>query len=136
MLLMLESMNVWAVLVAGLTSMVLGAVWYSPVLFARAWMRESGMTDEKAKAANPAKTLGLAFVLALIGAAMFAAFLGPIPAPGFAAAAGFSAGLCWVAGSFGINYLFEQRSVKLFLINGGYHTLQYTLIGLILGLWH
>lgn len=55
---------------------------------------------------------------------------------GLRAAAGFSAGLCWVAGSFGINYLFEQRPLSLFLTNGGYHTLQYTLIGLILGLWH
>ena len=133
---MLDSMNVWAVLAAGVTSMVLGAVWYSPALFARAWMRESGMTEEKARAASPVKTLGAAFVLALIASAVFAAFLGPSPAPAFATAAGFAAGLCWVAGSFGINYLFEQRSLKLFLINGGYHTLQYTLIGLILGLWH
>ena len=133
---MLEMMNVWAVLAAGVSSLVLGAVWYSPVLFARAWMRESGTTEEKARAANPAKTLGLTFVLALIGAAVFAAFLGPKPAPGFATAVGFAAGLSWVAGSFGINYLFEQRSLKLFLINGGYHTLQYTLIGLILGIWH
>ena len=133
---MLEMMNVWAVLAAGLSSLVLGAVWYSPVLFARAWMRESGVTEEKAKAANPAKTLGATFVLALVGAAVFAAFLGPAPAPALATAAGFAAGLCWVAGSFGINYLFEQRSLKLFLINGGYHTLQYTLIGLVLGLWH
>jgi hypothetical protein len=132
----MPEMNVWAVLAAGLSSLVLGAVWYSPVLFARAWMRESGVTEERAKAANPAKTLGLTFVLALIGAAVFAAFLGPAPAPWFATAAGFAAGLCWVAGSFGINYLFEQRSLKLFLINGGYHTLQYTLIGLVLGLWH
>ena len=129
-------MNVWAVLAAGVSSLVLGAVWYSPVLFARVWMRESGTTEEKARAANPAKTLGLTLVLALIGAAVFAAFLGPKPAPGFATAVGFTAGLSWVAGSFGINYLFEQRSLKLLLINGGYHTLQYTLIGLILGLWH
>ena len=133
---MLEMMNVWAVLAAGVSSLGVGAVWYSPVLFARAWMRESGTTEEKARAANPAKTLGLTFVLALIGAAVFAAFLGPKPALGFATAVGFAAGLSWVAGSFGINYLFEQRSLKLFLINGGYHTLQYTLIGLILGLWH
>jgi hypothetical protein len=133
---MLESMNVWAVLAAGVLSMALGAVWYSPALFARAWMRESGMTEEKARAVSPVKTLGTAFVLALIGAAVFAAFLGPAPKPAFATAAGFAAGLCWVAGSFGINYLFEQRSLKLFLINGGYHTLQYTLIGLVLGLWH
>ena len=133
---MLEMMNVWAVLAAALSSLVLGAVWYSPVLFARAWMRASGVTEEQARAANPAKTLGVTFLLALIGSAVFALFLGPRPAPGFGAAAGFAAGLCWVAGSFGINYLFEQRSLKLFLVNGGYHTLQYTLIGLILGLWH
>lgn len=133
---MFETMNVWAVLAAGLSSLVLGGVWYSPALFARAWMRESGITEEKARAANPAKTLGITFVLSLIGAAVFAMFLGPRPEPAVAAAAGFAAGLCWVAGSFGINYLFEQRSLKLFLINGGYHTLQYTLIGLILGLWH
>ena len=133
---MLEMINIWAVLAASVSSMVLGAVWYSPVLFARAWMRESGTTEAQARAAQPAKTLGGAFVLALIGAAVFALFLGPRPAPGFAAAAGFAAGLCWIAGSFGINYLFEQRSLRLFLINGGYHTLQYALIGLILGLWH
>ena len=133
---MLEMMNVWAVLAAGLSSLVLGAVWYSPLLFARPWMRESGVTEEQARAANPAKTLGVTLLLAIVGAAVFAAFLGPAPAPAFATAAGFAAGLCWVAGSFGINYLFEQRSLQLFLINGGYHTLQYTLIGLVLGLWH
>ena len=126
-------MNVWAVLAAGVSSLVLGAVWYSPVLFARVWMRESGTTEERARAANPAKTLGLTLVLALIGAAVFAAFLGPSPAPAFATAAGFAAGLCWVAGSFGINYLFERRPLCLWLINGGYHTLQFTLFGLIIG---
>jgi hypothetical protein len=52
----------------------------------------------------------------------------------FGFAAGFSAGLCWVAASFGINYLFERRSLKLFLINGGYHTLQFAIIGVSLAL--
>ena len=45
-------------------------------------------------------------------------------------------GLCWVAASFGINYLFERRPLNLWLINGGYHTLQFTLFGLILGWMH
>jgi len=40
------------------------------------------------------------------------------------------------AASFGMNYLFERRSARLFLVNGSYHTLQFTLYGLILGLWH
>ena len=62
-------------------------------------------------------------------------FLGPAPGLPLALGAGFSAGLCWVASSFGINYLFAQRSLKLFLIDGGYHTIQFTLYGLILGIW-
>jgi uncharacterized membrane protein len=127
--------NVWAVLAAGLSSMILGALWYSPVLFGAAWMRESGMSEDKAKAANMAMTMTLAFLLAVIGAAVFAMFLGRSATAVFGVSVGFAAGLCWVAGSFGISYLFEQRSLKLFLINGGYHTMQYTLIGLILGAW-
>jgi len=31
-------------------------------------------------------------------------------------------------------YLFERRSLKLFLINGGYHTLQFAIIGVSLAL--
>jgi len=63
-------------------------------------------------------------------------FLGPNPSLALGLGAGFSAGLCWVAGSFGINYLFEGKNLRLSLINGGYHTVQYTLYGLILALWH
>jgi len=131
----MPEINLWAVLAAGVASLILGGLWYSPVLFGKAWSAASGVTEEQAKSANMAKTLGTAFVLALIGAAVFAMFLGPRPAPMFATAAGLSAGLCWVAGSFGINYLFEQRPLRLFLINGGYHTVQYTVIGAGLGLW-
>jgi hypothetical protein len=132
----MPEINVWAVLAAGVSSMVLGGLWYSPVLFGKAWSAASGVTEAQQKSANMGKIMGTAFLLAVIGAAVFAMFLGPKPALGFATAAGFSAGLCWVAGSFGINYLFEQKSMKLFVINGGYHTLQYTLIGAVLGLWH
>jgi hypothetical protein len=132
----MPDINVWAVLTAGLSSLILGGVWYSPVLFGKAWSTASGVTEEQARSANMAVTMGTTFVLAVLGAAVFAMFLGPKPAPLFATMAGAAAGLFWVAGSFGINYLFEQRSLRLFLINGGYHTLQYTLIGLILGIWH
>ena len=58
--------------------------------------------------------------------------MGPRPPVAFGLGAGFAAGAFWVASSFGVNYLFERKSLKLFLINGGYHTLQFTLIGLIL----
>ena len=131
-----SNINYFAVVAAAVSTFILGGLWYSPLLFGKAWSAASGVSEERAKSANMGKIMGTAFVLAVIGAAVFAAFLGPRPQLMFATAAGLSAGLCWVAGSFGINYLFEQRPLRLFLINGGYHTLQYTLIGLVLGLWH
>jgi hypothetical protein len=81
-----------------------------------------------------AMIFGLAFLLSLVAAAVFAMFLGKEMPLGAATAAGFSAGLCWVAASYGISYLFERRPLALWLINGGYHTVQFTLFGLILGL--
>jgi hypothetical protein len=128
--------NWLAVVAAALSSFVIGGLWYSPAMFLKAWQRGAGLTDAQLQGGNPAKIYGGAFVLSLIAAAVFAMFLGPKPEIVFATSAGFAAGLCWVAASFGINYLFERKSLALFLINGGYHTVQFTVIGLVLGLWH
>jgi hypothetical protein len=127
--------NYLAVVAAAVSAFVLGGLWYSPLLFANAWMAASGVTPEQAQNANMAKVLGVSFVWALLGALVFAMFLGPQPSLGLGVGAGFSAGLFWVAGSYAINYQFEQKPLKLLLINGGYHTVQYTLYGLILALW-
>ena len=132
----MNGINLMAVLVAAASALVLGGLWYSPALFARAWMRAAGLSEAQARSGSPAVILGGAFVLSLIAAFVFALFLGPAPTPAFALGAGSSAGLCWVAASLGINYLFERKPLKLFLINGGYFTLQFTLYGLVLGLWH
>jgi hypothetical protein len=78
----------------------------------------------------------VAFVAALVAAFGFAAYVGPQPAVLEAVHAGLFVGVMFVATSFGINYAFAQRSLKLWLIDGGYHTLQFMLYGLILGLWH
>ena len=122
-----------AVILCGVASLVLGGLWYSPALFGKAWQHAAGLSDEQAQSGNMAMIFGGAFLLSLIAAAVFAMFIGSEMGLGPATAAGFSAGLCWVAASFGINYLFERRPLKLGLINGGYHTLQFTLFGLIIG---
>ena len=130
----MPEVNLLAVLACGVSSLVLGGIWYSPMLFAGAWQRAAGLSDEQAKSGNVAMIFGGAFVLSLIAAYVFAMFLGAKFGVGPATAAGFSAGLCWVAASYGISYLFERRPLSLWLINGGYHTLQFTLFGLIIGL--
>jgi hypothetical protein len=129
------AINWLAVVAAAASSFLLGGLWYS-ALFSAAWMKAAGLTPEQARAGNPALIFGGSFVLALIASATFALFLGGAVTLTQGALYGFTAGLCWVAGSFGMNYLFERKSLALFAINGGYHTLQFTLIGLILGAWH
>ena len=130
----MEAINLWAVLAAAVAAFVLGGIWYAPPVFGAAWQRETGLSEETLKARKPAMIFGVSFVLSLVAAFVFAMFLGPKPSLQLAVGAGVAAGLCWVAASFGINYLFEGRSLKLFAINGGYHTLQFALYGLVLGL--
>ena len=130
----MPEVNLLAVLVCAVSSLVLGGLWYSPPLFAGPWQRAAGLSDEQARSGNMALIFGGAFVLSLLAAFVFAMFLGPDMSLAASTAAGFAAGLCWVAASFGVNYLFERRPPRLWLINGGYHTLQFTLFGLILGL--
>lgn len=126
--------NWLAVIAAAVSAFVLGGVWYG-ALFGDAWLKAAGVTKEQAMASNKALIFGGSFVLSLISAATFAMFLGQVDAM-TGALYGLCAGLCWVAASYGISYLFEMRPLSLWLINGGYHTLQFTLIGAILGAWH
>ncbi|MGZ8281777.1 MAG: DUF1761 domain-containing protein [Allosphingosinicella sp.] len=129
----MPDVNWLAVLLCGVGSLVLGGLWYAPPVFGRAWQRHAGISDEAIAGGSMAMIFGLTFLLSLAAAAVFALFLGRgfglVPAIG----AGASAGLFWVGASFGINYLFERRSLKLWLINAGYHILQFTLFGAILG---
>jgi uncharacterized protein DUF1761 len=127
--------NWLAVLAAALASFVLGGLWYS-ALFAKPWQAAAGLSDAEVAGGNKPLMFAGAFLLALVQAAVFALFLGPNPAPMLGVGAGFAAGLCWVAAGLGLTYVFERRSPKLLLINGGYATLQFTIIGAILGFWH
>ena len=130
----MPEVNYLAVTVAAVASFLFGGLWYSNALFGKAWQREAGVTDEQLKSGNMLKIFGLSLVLSLLASWMFATFLGPRPKTADGFIYGFSAGLFWVAASFGMNYLFERRSFKLFCINGGYHTVQFTVIGGTIGL--
>ena len=124
-----------AVIVAAVVGFGAGALWYSPLLFIKAWSEETGITDEDARAGSPAKTFSIAFLITLFGASAMDMFLDPASMGVLGCTlAGLCVGLVWVGGSFGINYLFEHKSLRLWLINAGYHTVQYTLIGLVLGI--
>ena len=126
-------MNILAVLAAAVSSFLLGGLWYSPALFGRHWVAENGGVIEQG---HPARVFGVSLVFSLMAAFSFAWWLGPAPSLPTALASGAVAGFGLVAASFGINYQFADRGLLLWMIDGGYHLAQFTLFGVVLGLWH
>lgn len=130
-----QNLNWLAIVVAAVSAFILGGLWYSPVLFAKRWMKETGITEESTKNTNMGKLFGLAFILALIASFFLAMFIGADAGAGFGSLAGFMAGLGWVFTFMGISYLFEARTLAHFLINSIYSVVSLTIMGFIIGVW-
>lgn len=122
--------NPWAVLVAAVSTFIIGGLWYS-VLFAKSWQRTSGVTDDQLRTGAARVFIG-SFLIALVMAASLAAFIGAAGLS-FGIFAGVAAGVTWVAAALGINYLFERRSLALFAINAIYNIVAFAIMGAILG---
>jgi hypothetical protein len=134
----MENLNVnfWAVLAAAVANFVIGGLWYSPALFGKVWMKANGYGEADLKKGSPALIFGLSFVFCLIMAGNLAGFLsGPETTIGFAIAAGIAAGLGWAALGLGVVALFERRPPSYLLVNGGYLTVSFAVMGAILGAW-
>ncbi len=130
------NVNIGAVLAAGVVNFVIGGLWYSPALFYKPWMRANGFTEEDVRRGSPAVIFGVSFVFCLIMAANLAAFLaGPETTVSWAVTAGLLAGLGWAALGLGVIALFERRPWSYIFINGGYLTVSFAAMGLVLGLW-
>jgi hypothetical protein len=130
-----QNLNWLSVIVASVSAFVLGGLWYSPLLFSKRWMKETGITEEQTKNTNMGKIFGLAFILSLIAAFFLALFIGKDAGALAGTMAGFMAGLGWVFTFMGISYLFESRTLVHFLINSLYSVASLTIMGLIIGVW-
>ncbi|GAB6194853.1 DUF1761 domain-containing protein [Lysobacter xanthus] len=123
------------VLVAALSAFLLGGLWYGP-LFLKPWLRANGHDPAAPPPArHPAKTFGVAIVLSLVAAIAMALAVPASVGALHGAGLGAMIGLLFVATSFGINYAFAGRPLALWLIDGGYHVVQFTLYGAILAAW-
>lgn len=156
--------NFLAILAAALSTLVVGFIWYNPKVFGTIWMRETGMTEEKAKTANMVKTFGLAilfafmlsFILQMLVIHQFGALgmTGGDPTlakPSYhafmadygdafrtfkhGAFHGVIAGIFIALPIIGTNALFEMKSWKYILINAGYWIVNFTIMGGIICAW-
>ena len=156
--------NFLAVLVAALSSFIVGFFWYNPKVFGTIWMNETGMTEEKARKGNMAKTFGLTFIFAFMLAFImmpltihqfgalgmvggdatkalpsYAAFMADygtaFRTAKHGALHGTLTGLFFAFPMIAINGLFERRSWKYIFIHSGYWIVSLMIIGAIVCAW-
>lgn len=131
--------NVLAILVAAVATFALGALWYSPLLFAKQWVAAHGFTPEKLEAmkkgAGPA--YGVTFLCWLVMAAALGVLTHRIGI--HSALGGFKLGvLCWAgfAATVGLSaHVFSERKLAVFVIDAGYQLVSLLAMGIILALW-
>ena len=127
-----SSLNWFAVIGAAAAAFFAGALWYGP-LFSKAWMEGFGFREEDFAERHPARVFGLTFVLNIVMAINLAMFLGPEADVAFGVAAGFFTGFGFFAALLGVFYLFENRPMRIFIVNGGFGIVNFTLMGAIIG---
>ena len=128
-------MNYWAILVAAVVNMLIGAVWYMPMVFAKAWMKVAGLKKSDLKAggyqycvqffATLLTVYVLSHVLTLVGAMDWMS----------GALGGFWAWLGFIATTSIMPVLWEKKSFKQYLINNGEILLMLLVSGAIIGAW-
>jgi hypothetical protein len=137
-----SGINPWAVLVASVATMIMGFLWYSPLLFARPWMRLMGYDpDDKAKLAEmrqgAGKLYSITFVATVVSAVVLAKIidLTSVVTILYGMKVGFGIWLGFVATVQLTSALFTKQPTKLFLINTGYQLVCYVVMGAILAKW-
>ena len=134
------TLNPLAVLVVAFFGFFLGWLWYSKLLFAKAWMKEMNFTKEQMQGLKPARgalMLAGGFCLTLISTTALAFFINEhhIVGPLGGLKMGLFLGLGFCATRQTVNSIFQMKSLKLYLIVVGYDIFLFAVQGAILGVW-
>ncbi len=137
----LHDINFLAVLVAAVAAFLLGAIWYSPLLFAKQWMEFHGYTPEKVKAMQQAgamRAFAVSFVCQLVIAFAIALLIAIIHMR--SPVAGIKLGLvCWLGFAVSTGLManvYSDKSIKAFLLDAAYQLVYFVVMGAILAVWH
>jgi hypothetical protein len=129
--------NWLAVLAAGVINMIIGSLWYSPLLFLKPWMATLPKKEKENKNINMGKIYGIMFVGALIMAYVMAMFtkIANTTLLDTGAMLGFWIWLGFVTPVQLGGVLFEEKTWKWFIITAGYYLVVLVLIGALLSVW-
>ena len=129
-------LNPWAIGVCAVFLWMLGALWYSPVLFAKPWIAIVGR-----KEGEKPKGVAKGMVGSLIGDVLLAMALSHFviwsgaDSFGWGALIGF---IAWLGFFAAVNYpqsVYEGRPLKYFFINNCYWLIGLLVVGGVLAIW-
>lgn len=132
------SVNPLGVILAAIAMMVIGAIWYSPMLFAKTWMQFSGMTmdDMPKDRMSKARTYGGPVIIAFVSAYVLAVFQKNlfVPTPKEALLVGFMAWLGFTAPIYFNDSAFnpKRKPWKFFAVTAGFYLVAFLVQCLII----
>lgn len=134
-----DYINWISVLVAALAYFMLGALWYSKLLFAKRWIADLKID---VNAADAKKGMGMMFGGSLLlmfvqclALAILASRIDGLSGWMSGMKLGALVGCCFCAAAVGVNYLYEKKPLSLFLINAGYAIVGNMIAGIIICSW-
>lgn len=122
---------------AAVAAMIIGASWYSPLGFGKAWVRLSGVskaTMEKAKKKGMGKSYAAAFASNIVMASVLALFISGPRASAYSGVV--TGGFIWLGFIATMTLgmvLWEGKPFKLYLLNNGHELVTLVVMGAILG---
>src|SRR3972149_2803979 len=124
--------NLMAVLVCSIVTFILGALWYSPLLFAKKWTELLGKTSEELKKGADPMMYVMAFILGFMTCFALAFVINLSKVSTFYDGALVGA-MCWIgfagATSYSNQVIFVQRPVALWSIDSGYNLVSFMISG-------
>ena len=132
--------NLLAVLVVAIISMIIGALWYSPLLFGNIWMKLMKITKadiEKAKKKSMTGNYVASFIAVLILSYVLSFVIGFVAFNSIGGSILLSL-LLWlgfIATTFLNSVLWENKSVKLYLINILHYLVVFLVAAIIFSIW-
>ena len=133
--------NYLAVLVASVIIFILGALWYSPLLFQKKWIALMKISEEDMKRAesttNMPAMLGMAFVCGLLVSFAMAVIIGRCGDMSVLGGAALGV-ICWIGFAGATSFataLFSMQNKQLWLINSAYNLVSFVIAGTLLAAW-
>lgn len=128
------------IIIAAVAYMIIGMIWYSPSVFGKQWMKLIGMSQakmNKAKADGMGKTYAISFISNVIMAYFLAQIVSLTNAATFSngLTVGFMMWLGFVATTSIGMILWEDKPLKLYVLNNGFGLVALSVMGGLLAIW-